>query len=91
MEYRIQRKVSFIEEGCIDANSIEELKEKMKTETLDWNVDFEFDPTIESIYVFDEDGNEIAESFSPDFMEKDYVGAMNGAIIFNNEEFERYR
>lgn len=87
MEYRIERKVSFIETGYIDAESIEDLKEKLKTAQLDWDVDFEYDPSIEAITVYDEDGDEVDESFPADIMEEDYVGGMNGCIIFNEKEF----
>ena len=59
MEYRIERKVSCIETGYIDAESIEDLKEKLKTAQLDWDLDFEYDPTIEAITVYDEDGDEV--------------------------------
>ena len=90
MEYRIERKVSFIETGYIDAESIEDLKEKLKTEKLDWDVDFEYEPSIEAITVYDEDGDEVDESFDADIMEEDYVEAQNGCIIFNREEFEKY-
>ncbi len=87
MEYRIERKVSFIETGYIDAESIEDLKEKLKTAQLDWDVDFEYDPSIEAITVYDEDGDEVDESFPADIMEEDYVGGRNGCIIFNEKEF----
>lgn len=94
MEYRIQRKVVFYEDGYIDAESLEELKEKLKTATLDWDVDFEFFPEIESVYAFgrDDNGDEVEEYELPkDIMEEDYVSGMNGCIIFNEDEFERYR
>ena len=88
--YRIERKVSFIERGYIDAESIEDLKKKLKTAQLDWDVDFEYDPTIEDITVYVEDGDEVDESFPADIMEEDFVEAQNGCIIFNREEFEKY-
>ena len=91
MEYRVERKVSFIETGYIEADSVEDLKEKLKTAQLDWDVDFEFNPEIEAITVYDEDGDEVGEEFPTDIMEEDYVNAMNGCIIFNEDEFERYR
>lgn len=90
MEYRIERKVSFVETGYIDAESIEDLKEKLKTAQLDWDVDFEYDPTIEAITVYDEDGDEVDESFPTDIMKEDYVQAQNGCIIFNEKEFDDY-
>ena len=94
MEYRIQRKVVFYEDGYIDAESLEELKEKLKTAKLDWEVDFEFFPEIESVYAFErnDDGDEDdGDELPNDIMEEDYVGGMNGCIIFNEKEFERYR
>jgi hypothetical protein len=88
MEFRIQRKVSFVEEAIIEADSMEEAKEKLKKATLDWNVDFDYDPTIESIIITDyEYDNE--EELPTDYMEEDFVSASNGCIIFNKEEFER--
>lgn len=90
--YRIERKVSFLETGFIDADSVEDLKEKLKTATLDWDVDFEFNPEIESINIYDDEtGDAVDGEFPADIMEEDYVSGMNGAIIFNEEEFERYR
>ena len=88
--YRIERKVSFIERGYIDAESFEDLEKKLKTAQLDWDVDFEYDPTIEDITVYVEDGAEVDELFPADIMEEDLVGAQNGCIIFNREEFEKY-
>lgn len=85
MEYRIERKVNFIETGYIDADSIEDLKEKLKTSKLEWNVDFEFDPQIEAITAYDEDDEAI--DLPSDIMEEDYVSGMNGCIIFNEKEF----
>ena len=88
--YRIERKVSFIERGYIDAESIEDLKKKLKTAQLDWDVDFGCDPTIEDITVYVEDGDEVYELFPADIMEEDFGEAQNGCIIFNREEFEKH-
>jgi len=88
MEYRIQRKVSFIEEAYIDADDLEDLKEKLKTEKLDWDVDFDCDPNIEYVIAYDE-GNSDFE-FPADIMEEDYVAVQNGCIIFNKEEFDEF-
>lgn len=88
MEYRIERKVSFIETANIEADSVEDLKEKLKTAKLDWNVDFEFDPTIEAITVYDEDGDEVGDDIPTNIMEEDYINAMNGCIIFNEKDFD---
>ena len=89
MQYRIERKVSFLEIGYIDAENEEDLKEKLKTAKLEWDVDFDFDPQIDAITVYDEDCEEICQ-LPPDTMKEDYVGGMNGCIIFNREEFENH-
>ena len=88
MEYRIERKVTFIEEGYIEADSVEDLKEKLKTAQLEWDVDFEFNPEIEAVTAYDEEDETI--ELPADIMEEDYVGGMNGCLIFNQEEFDRY-
>ena len=88
MEYRIERKVTFIEEGYIEADSVEDLKEKLKTAQLEWNVDFEFNPEIEAVIAYDEEDEMI--ELPADIMEEDFVGGMNGCLIFNQEEFDRY-
>lgn len=89
MEYRIERKVSFIETGCIDAENEEDLKAKLKEAKIDWDVDFEYDPTIESVTAYDEEDECI--ELPKDIMEKDYVSGMNGCLIFNEKEFnERF-
>ena len=88
MEYRIERKVTFIEEGYIEADSVEDLKEKLKTAQLEWNVDFEFNPEIEAVIAYDEEDEMI--ELPADIMEEDYVGGMNGCIIFNQDEFDIY-
>lgn len=90
MEFKIERKVSFVETGYIEAESSEDLIKKLKTATLNWDVDFEYDPTIESIEAYDENGEEIDEVIPADIMEEDWVEAQNGCIIFNREEFENY-
>lgn len=90
MEYTVRRKVSFVEEAIIEADSFEEAKEKLKTAQLDWDVDFDFFPEIESVYLYSDDSGE-EEELPNDYMEEDYVNAMNGCIIFNEEEFEKYR
>ena len=94
-EYRVQRKVVFYEEAYIEAESEEDVKEKLKTAQLDWDVDFEYNPTIEEIFVFEsEDGSDVDDGFElpnpSDYMEEDYVEAMNGCIVFNNKEFNRH-
>ena len=57
---------------------------------FDWDVDFEYDPTIESVTLFDLDNGE-EEELEADYMENDCVRAMNGCIIFNENEFRKYR
>lgn len=89
MEFRIERKVSFIETANIEADSLEDLKEKLKTATLDWYVDFEFNPEIEAITAYEEDCDGCFD-LEPNIMEEDYITGMNGCIIFNEEEFNRY-
>ena len=95
-EYRVQRKVVFYEEAYIEAESEEDVKEKLKTAQLDWEVDFFAYPRVEEIFVFeqDRDGGDVDDGFElpnpSDYMEEDYVEAMNGCIVFNNKEFNRY-
>ena len=88
MEYRIERKVSFIETGYIEADSVEDLKEKLKTAKLDWDIDVEFNPEIEAITVYDEDGDEVGDDIPANIMEEDFVEAQNGCIIFNEKDFD---
>lgn len=90
MEFRVTRKVSFVEEAIIEADSMEEAKKLIKKATLDWDVDFEFNPTIEKVFIRDDDGYFGEEELSADYMEEDYVGGMNGCIIFNEKEFNKY-
>ena len=71
--------------------SLEELKEKLKTAKLNWYVDYEFYPKIEEVFAFerDDEGEEDeGEELPNDIMEEDYVSAMNGCIIFNEDEFD---
>ena len=88
MDFKVKRKVSFTEEAYIEADSMEEAKELLKKATLDWDVDFEWDPTIESIIITDDESGD-EEELPTDYMEEDFVSASNGCIIFNKEEFER--
>lgn len=87
MEFRIERTVSFVETACIEADSLEDLKEKLPSETLDWSVDFEYNPTVERVVAFD-DNDEF--ELPVEILEEDYVEAENGCIIFNREEFDSY-
>jgi hypothetical protein len=63
MEFKVERKVSFIETAYFEADSIEEAKEQLKGE----------------------------EELEADYMENNCVRAMNGCIIFNENEFRKYR
>lgn len=87
MEFRVTRKVSFVEEAIIEADSIEEAKKLIKKATLDWEVDFEFYPKIEKVFIGDNEAF-FEEELPADYMEEDEVGAMNGCIIFNEKEFD---
>lgn len=89
MEYIIERKISFIETSGIEADNLEDLKEKLKTTKLDWDVDFECDPVIESVKAWDEDEVDSFE-LPTDIMKEDNVEAENGCIIFNRKEFDHY-
>ena len=88
MEYRIERKVSFVETAYIEADSLEDLKEQLSSKKLDWDVDFEDDPTVEKVVAYDETGEDF--ELQTDILEEDYIGGMNGCIIFNEEEFNKY-
>ena len=88
MEYRIERKVTFIEEGYIEAENENDLREKLKTAKLEWDVDFQFNPEIEAVTAYSEEDEMI--ELPADIMEEDFVGGMNGCIIFNQEEFDIY-
>ena len=88
MEYRIERKVSFVETAYIEADSLEDLKEQLSSEKLEWDVDFEDDPTVEKVVAYDETGEDF--ELPTDILEDDYIGGMNGCIIFNEEEFNKY-
>lgn len=90
MEFRVTRKVSFVEEAIIEADSMEEAKELIKKATLDWEVDFEFYPEIEKVFIGDNEGYFEEEELPTDYMEEDYVGGMNGCIIFNEKDFRRH-
>ena len=79
----------FFEESGIIADSLEEAKEKLKTEKLYWDVDVQFNPFVESIRIMDDEYDEL-EKLEPNLMEHDYVDIANGCIIFNREEFEKY-
>ena len=61
MDFKVKRKVSFTEEAYIEADSMEEAKELLKKATLDWDVDFEWDPTIESIIITDDESGDEEE------------------------------
>lgn len=58
MEFRIERTVTFVETAYVEADSLEDLKEKLPSETLEWDVDFEYDPTVEKIVAYDEIGED---------------------------------
>lgn len=85
MEFRIERKVSFIEEATFEADTIEEAKEMLKEAKLSWNVDFELNPEIERVSLYDDTGKETV--LPVDYMKEDYVDGMNGCIVFNEKEF----
>lgn len=84
MEFRIRRTVSFEEHAFIEADNFDELKEKMKDEEINWNVDID-DVVIEDAIVEDDEGEQY--DLPDDILEEDFISIVNGCIIFNNESF----
>ena len=87
MEYRIERKVVFWEEAHIEADSLEDLKEKLKSAKLYWDIDPEY-PKIENMFAYDEDDEEY--ELPNDIMENDSIYGGNGYLVFNEEEYDKY-
>jgi len=88
MEFYLTRTVCFDEETCIEAENLAELKAKLEDAELDWEVNFKDGAVwLEKLNAVDENGNEF--ELDP-YTAPDNVGGMNGCIIFNEEQFNKY-
>ena len=88
MMYEIERKVSFLQVCNVEADSLDDLKEKLKTAKLEWDI-HDCDPVVESVTAYDENFDSEYE-LDKSILNHDYIGAENGCIIYNEKEFRTY-